>query len=128
MAKTNDEIKEQYSELVISKGNNEEVEAIVGSNMDFSLNAARDSENQEIVKAIIDLLKQMEKEPPTEEYPKVVYYHVKKEYAVLSYETHTRCDAIYYGIRCMYSKVASKRSKGCECINPEPEFTKELKL
>ena len=56
-----------------------------------------------------------------EEYPKVVYYHVKKEYAVLSYETHTRCDAIYYGIRCMYSKVASKRPKGCECTNPEPE-------
>ena len=70
---TNEEIKEQYSELVISKGNNEEVEAIVGSNMDFSLNAARDSENQEIVKAIIDLLKQMEKEPPTEEYPEDIY-------------------------------------------------------
>ena len=63
---TNEEIKEQYSELVIVEDDNEEVEAIVGSNMDFSLNAARDSESQEIVKAIIDMLKQMEKEPHAE--------------------------------------------------------------
>lgn len=49
---TNEEIKEQYSELVISKDDNKEVEAIVGSNMDFSLNAAKDSEKEIIINTI----------------------------------------------------------------------------
>ena len=70
---TNDEIKEQYSKLVIIEDDNEEVEAIIGSNIDFSLNTARDSEKQEIVKVIVDLLKQMEKEPPSSEYPEDIY-------------------------------------------------------
>ena len=52
---TNDEIIEKYRELVISKDDGDEVEAIVNWNREFALNEARTDERQRIIKILNDL-------------------------------------------------------------------------
>lgn len=69
---TNEEIIEKYDELVTC-ADGEEAYAIVGGNMDFSLREACANEKEKLVKAIIDLLKQMEKEPHAKENTEDIY-------------------------------------------------------
>ena len=73
---TNDEIIDKYSEWITDE-EDEEAGAIVGGNMNDALNEARAEGRKEgqkdASKEILDLLKQMKKEPPAEEYPEDIY-------------------------------------------------------
>ena len=69
---TNEEIIEKYDELVTCK-DGEEAYAIVGGNMDLSLREAYANERTKLSKKIIDLIKEMEKEPHAEENTEDIY-------------------------------------------------------
>lgn len=68
----NEEIIEKYDELVTCK-DGEEAYAIVGGNMDFSLREACANERIKLSEKIIDLIKEMEKEPHAEENTEDIY-------------------------------------------------------